>query len=110
MSTTLFGYGPHSIAADGDYDVACVGGRPGRTKILTIGLDRTGGTFSIKSRKAGSTDDFAAQGYTNQAGTVVTTDLTADAAVQVDCTGKDIRITGSATSVGTLKFDIASEQ
>ncbi len=47
MATTLYGYGPHTIAADGDYDVACVGGREGRQKILTIGLDRTGGTMRL---------------------------------------------------------------
>lgn|SRR3990167_5515224 len=109
MATTLLGYGPHTIAANDDYDVACVKGRPGRSKRLVIGLNVTAGNFVIKSRATGGDEDFATQSYTKQDETVAAAAISADATVWVDATGKDIRLTGAGGSAGTLKFQMISE-
>lgn len=109
MATTLYGYGPHNITADGDYDVACVGGRDGRQKRLTIGWDRTTGDIVVKSRKHGSAADFVTQSYTKKDETLAAAALAADDVVYVDATDKDIRITGANTSAGELTFAVASE-
>lgn len=114
MSTSLYGYGPHIITADGDYDLKCVGDET-RPQLATISLafGAHTGNVTIKSKKMRSTvASFAAQAYVKQDGTVGTTALAADALAQVDATGKDLRLTldSSNASPMTVEVHLANEQ
>lgn len=111
----LTGYGPHEITTDGDYDIACIVVDGNRPTLDTISLDW--GTFdgdvTFKTRKRGSDADFEVQSYVESDGSVAVAALSGptDKTVQIDVTGKDLRITTNGRSMGTLlvEHDVATD-
>lgn len=108
MATTLYGYGPHTLAAGTDYDIACAP-RPGRASRLTIAIDISAGDITVKSRGRGSTADYATQSYTKSDETLAAAAVAADATIKVDNTGKDIRLTTAALTVASVLFSVDSD-
>lgn len=113
MATKLYGYGEHAIATNDDFDIQCIRLDEPRAGLLTVGLTFNGfdGNFTLKSRRRGSSQAFKAQSYVLQDGTLSSSAISADTTVQVDATGKDIRITSANRTTGTasLGFDVADE-
>ena len=103
MSTSLYGYGPHSITTNDDYDLKAVGAET-RPQLLTIGLEygTYDGNVILKTRRQGSSDTFITQAYAKPDATVATAALTANTNVQLDVTGKDVRLTTAGRTTGTL--------
>ena len=111
--TRLYGYGPHTVAANDDYDIACVGAET-RPQLLTIGLHfgTSPASVAITSRAHGGADAFVSQAYIKPDGTTATAALSGtDTHVQIDCTGKDIRLTttGGNANAMTWRFGLSSE-
>jgi hypothetical protein len=108
MATSLTGYGPFSITTNDDFDLKALGIDGSKAVLLTIGLKfgTFDGNVTIKSRRRNSSDSFVTQSYVRPDGSVVSTALAADTVVQVDATGKDIRLTTASSSTGTLTAGI----
>jgi len=122
MATTLLGYVaqqgppvvPHSITTNDDYDVACVR-VDNISALLTIGLEIAGGydgNITVKSRRRGSNDSFVNQSYVKPDGSLGTTTINASTVIQIDATGKEIRLTTAARTVGTATagFDVTTQR
>lgn len=103
MATSLFGYGPFAIITNDDFDLKAVGSET-RPQLLTLGLEfgTFDGTVTVKTRRQGSSDTFVTQSYVKPDLTGAATAISANTVVQVDATGKDVRITTAARSTGTL--------
>jgi hypothetical protein len=112
MAQNLIGYGPHTVSANDDYDLLGAQGDEGRDTDVVIGLEGVGGfdgTTQPKSRAQGTSDTFDEQGYTTAAETVAVAAIAAAAlptSIRVKSTGKEIRLTTAARTVGTLRITI----
>lgn len=113
MSTSLLGYGPHTITTDDDHPIRCVN-IEGRPVLLTVGLeflDAYDGGVTFKSRRKGSNDTYVAQSYVKPDGTVSSATIAASTNVQIDASGKDIEAVTQGRTTGSLRvgFDVPTE-
>jgi hypothetical protein len=107
MSQSLYGYGPHSITSDDDYDLKCVGTET-RPQLLTIGLEfgTYDGNVTVKTRKQGSSESWKTQAYAKDDFSTSAAAVTANQDLQIDVTGKDVRLTTAGRSTGTLTVNL----